>query len=183
MLSKNSKSELLEEFEKVKRDKNSKITKDIEAVVILSGESGDPDYQTKLHDTEERTQFAIQIFKKIKKLGGSPILVLNGTNAQNNLMAKIAKSYGVKKNLTIKNPPVPRVSTLTQFQGLKNLRFAKIAIVTHAYHNPRVKRYTKKYLPKNCQSQLFLLDRDKISRNQIQQEFEKILRYSRKGDI
>lgn len=183
MLSKNSKSELLEEFEKVKKGKNLKITKDFEAVVVLSGESGDPAYPTKLKDTEERIQAGIEIFKKIQKLGGNPTLVLNGTDAQNELMKKNAKKEKVDNLQLIKNPPIPNVSTLTQFQGMKSLFFKKIALVTHAYHGPRVKRYAKKYLPKNCQYQFFLLDRDKISQNLIREEIEKILKYSQKGGI
>lgn len=178
-----SKKQLQGEFEKVKKEKNPKITKDFEAVVILSGESGDPANPTNLDDTEERTQAGIEIFKKIKKLGSNPTLILNGTDAQNGLMEKNAKKEKVDNLQLIKNLPVPNISTLTQFQGLKNKFFKKIVIVTHAYHGPRVKKYAKKYLPKNCRYQLFLLDRDKISQNLIREEIEKILRYSQKGDL
>lgn len=177
MSSTNLKSKLFKEFKELEKGKNPEITADIEAVVVLSGESGDPENPTKLKDTEERIQLGIKIFKKVRELGGNPTLILNGTGTQNILMTKIAEKEKVEKILTIKNPSVPAASTLTQFQGLKNLHFAKIALVTHAYHSPRVKRYAAKYLSKDCVFHIFLLDRDKMTQTQITEEIEKIIKY------
>ena len=95
---KNIKSKLLSEFREIAKEKNPKVTANIEAVVVLSGESGDPDLETNLTDTEERTEEGVRIFKKIKKVGGNPVLVITGTHFQNKLMLKLAKKAGIKKN-------------------------------------------------------------------------------------
>ena len=95
---KNTKSKLLSEFREIAKEKNPKVTANIEAVVVLSGESGDPDLETNLTDTEERTKESLRIIEEIKKRRGSPVLILTGTNAQNKLMLKLAKKAGIKKN-------------------------------------------------------------------------------------
>lgn len=175
---------LLAEFETIKKGKNPKITADMEAVVVLSGESGDPDLTTELHDTEERMLAGIKIFKAVSKSGGNPVLILTGTSAQNKLMKQLAHQQNIKNIFTLKNiPPVPAVSTYDQFRELGKLPFKKIGIVTHAYHGPRSRRYAKKYLPRGCQSELLLIGRDKIDSNQIQEETKKIIKYGLKGDL
>ena len=181
---KNTKSKLLSEFREIAKEKNPKVTANIEAVVVLSGESGDPDLETNLTDTEERTKEGLRIIEEIKKRRGSPVLILTGTNAQNKLMLKLAKKAGIKKIEMLKNiPRVPLASTFDQFKQLKKTNFKKIAIVTHAYHGPRVLRYTTKYLVKNFQFYLFLIERNKMTCDLIDEEVEKIIKYSKQGYI
>src|SRR3990167_10547475 len=164
---------LIDEFNKVKLEKNPKVTQDIEAVVVLSGESRDPAVKTDLHDTEERLAEGIRIYKKIQELGGSTTLILNGTDPQNIFMEKEARKKGIVKIITIKNPPFPIASTKTQILGIKNLQYKNVIIITHAYHGPRAFRYAIKYLDKNCEFRLFLLCRDKIEKKQLQEEIKK----------
>lgn len=184
MPSTNIRSKLLLEFREVAREKNPIVTADIEAVVVLSGESGDPNHKTNLTDTEERTKEGLRIFKEIKKIGGNPVLILTGTHAQNKLMLKLAKKEGIKKIKMLENIPlVPLASTFDQFRELKKIHFKKIAIVTHAYHGPRVLRYATEYLVKNCQFYLFLISRNKMINDLIDEEVEKIIKYSKKGYI
>lgn len=181
---KNIKSKLLLEFRESARGKNPKVIADIEAVVVLSGESGDPALATDLQDTQERTLAGIKIYKAVSKAGGNPMLVLTGTNSQNKLMLKLAKEKGITKITMLENiPPVPLASTFDQFRQLKKMQFKKIAIVTHAYHGPRVLRYAKKYLAKNCQFYLFLIGRGKMTNDFIEEEVAKIVKYSKKGHI
>lgn len=180
----NIKSKLLAEFRAISKGKNPKITTDIEAVVVLSGESGDPDFKTNLNDTEERTRTGVKIIETIKKRGGNPVLIITGTPAQNKFMFKLAKNAGIKKIKNLKNiPSVPLGSTLDQFKELIKLDLKKIAIVTHAYHGPRVLRYAAKYLDKNCQFYLFLLARNAMTGNLTEEEIKKIIRYSNQGYI
>lgn len=183
MLSADLQKRLEKEFDEVKKGTNTKITSDIEAVVVLSGESRDPAIKTTFHDTEERLEEGIKIYKKIQALGGSPTLVLNGTDPQNIFMENESRQQKVDKIITVKNPPFPLASTKTQFEGLQDLDFEKIAIVTHAYHGPRTFRYAKKMLPNNYGFNLFLIARDKIDQSQIQKEIKKITEYASKRDI
>jgi len=183
MLSADLQKKLMDEFDVVEKGRNPKITSDIEAIVVLSGESLDPAIKTDLHDTEERLAEGIRIYQGIQKLEGSPILVLNGTDPQNIFMEAEAKRRAVDKVMIVKNPSYPAASTKTQIEGLKKLKFKKIAIVTHAYHGPRVLRYARKFFLNNCKFTLFLIARDKINKNQVQQEIEKIIEYASKGDI
>lgn len=183
MSSSDSKSRLSLEFAEVAQGKNPEITADIEAVVVLSGESRDPAIKTKLYDTEERLAEGIRIYKEVERLGGSPTLVLNGTDSQNIFMSGKSRENGVTKMETIKNPPVPEASTKTQLEGIRNLNFKMVALVTHAYHGPRTFRCINKYLPKKSPVKLFLIGRDKINRSGIQEEIKKIIEYTSKGDI
>ena len=80
-------------------------------------------------------------------------------------------------------PRVPLASTFDQFKELKKTNLKKIAIVTHAYHGPRVLRYATKYLAKNCQFYLFLIGRNKMTDDLIDEEVEKIIKYTKQGFI
>lgn len=171
------KNKLLEEFIQLQKEKNPKITSDIEAVVVLSGESRDPALNTDLKDTEERLAEGIKIYKEIKALGGFPTLILNGTDPQNIFMENEAKENVIHKLMIIKNPRYPRASTDTQMKGLTNLNFKKIAIVTHAWHGVRVRLNAIKRLPKDISFNLFLLSRNNINDADIEMEIEKIQRY------
>lgn len=168
---------LRKEFEEVKKGINPKVTSEVEAVVVLSGESGGSTPGIFLKDTEKRTNYGIGMYKKIKKMGANPVLVLNGTDSQNRLMQKMAKEAGVEKTKLIKNPDYPKASTDTQLAGVANLNFQKIAIITHAWHGVRVKINAEKILPKKMSFYLFLMDREKISKEDIDTEVEKIQKY------
>lgn len=170
-------SNLRAEFEKVKKGNNPDISLDIDAVVVLSGESAGSSPGIYESDTEERVTFAVSIYREIEKLGGFPQLVLNGTKFQNKAIKKIAELSGVKNIMFIENPPFPKASTDTQIQGLAKLNFKKIAIVTHAYHGPRARITVLKWLPKKVFFDLFLLDRKNMKADDIEREIEKIKRY------
>lgn len=172
-----NKKALLEEFNLIRTGKDPELSSDFEAVVILSGESLDSNIKTDLHDTEERTFYAIKIFKKILDNGGSPTFVVNGTDNQNTLIANIAKKNGISKVLLVKNPKVPFASTETQAYGFLKLRFKKIAVVTHAYHGARTRLHLIKNLPRNVKFKLFLYDRREMKVEDINREIEKINRY------
>jgi hypothetical protein len=174
---KNVKSKLLLEFKQVTKEKDPKVFSAIEAVVILSGESAGAVAGNRIGDTEQRTNYAIKIFKQIKALGGFPTLVLNGTDVQNKLMAKLARRAGVFNIVYIKNPPFPRASTDTQMKGLAKLNFKKVAIITHGRHSLRANMTALKRLPKNTAFSLFLVDRKKMDQNDINEEIEKIIKY------
>lgn len=176
MLSSNLYKGLIREFNKVERGENPQVTGNIEAVVVLSGESQDPAIKTTWHDTEERLAEGIAIYKQVVNLGGSPTLILNGTNPQNAFMEKEAKLREIGKIMTIKNPPYPMASTKTQFQGLSGLGFHKMIIIIHADYGPRTMRYIDKFL-KDIDVKLFLIGRDKMKKSEMQVEIEKILEY------
>jgi len=167
---------LTDEFDKVKLEKNPKVTQDIEAVVVLSGESQDPAIKTGLHDNEERLAEGIRIYKKVVDLGGFPTLILNGTHPQNAFMEEESRKQKIDKIIAVKNPPYPKASTKTQIQGIMNLSFKKMAIVTHAYHGPRSRRYTNKFLS-GRDAPLFLVNRNKMSKGEIKIEMQKIKEY------
>lgn len=177
MLSKDIKDKITKEFRDLENGDNPQVTADIEAVVVLSGESGDPANKTDLLDTQERCEYGIEVYKKIKTAGGRPLLVLNGTEPQNKLMAKIAKQNEVFDSITIINPAFPRASTLTQFKRMKKFGFKKIAVITHAYHAVRVKFTSKSVLPRECTVLLFLLGRKAIDEDIKSTEMKKIERY------
>jgi hypothetical protein len=164
------------EFESVRKGKNPEIASDIEAIVVLSGESGDFELETELHDTEERTRYATKIFKKISRLGGSPVLIVDGTDSQNLMMEKMARKAGILSVTQIINPPVPIASTLTQFEGLQKLKFRKLVLITEGYHAPRVLRYAKQYLSNNIKFQLFVIHRNFDKKMQAE-EIKKIKTY------
>lgn len=167
----------LKAFNNIKKTKDPKISPDIDAVVVLSGESGGSVPGTYQHDTQERVNFGIALFKKIEKLGRSPTFILSGTNHQNILMKKMAKNAGINKIVLIKNLPYPFASTDTQIKGLAKLHFTKLAIVTHAWHGVRTKLTAEKRLPRNVFFQLFLLERNKINNSDLESEIGKIQKY------
>jgi len=68
MLSADLQKKLMDEFDVVEKGRNPKITSDIEAIVVLSGESLDPAIKTDLHDTEERLAEGIRIYQGIQFL-------------------------------------------------------------------------------------------------------------------
>ncbi len=176
MLSRNLKNKFRLEYDKIRQEKDPEITTDIEAVVVLSGESQDPAIMTKWHDTEDRTSFGIEIYKKVIKLGGLCKLLLNGTDIQNLMMQKIAKDADVENMVLVKNPPFPIASTKTQLQALAKLNYKNIAIVTHSYHAPRVALTAAKITPKISIS-MFLLGRKDIKKGEIEREINKIKMY------
>lgn len=177
MSSKNIKSRLLSEFRQIAKGKDPKVSSAIEAVIILSGESGGAVLGNRVGDTEQRTNYAIKIFKQIKASGGVPTLVINGNDVQNKLMARLAKRSGVAEIVYIKNPSYPRASTDTQMKGLAKLNFKKVAIVTHAWHGCRTKMTALKRLPKNIFFNLFLVNRKNMDQNDIDEEIEKMSKY------
>ncbi len=177
MSSSDLKSKLSLEFEEVVQGKNPEITADIEAIVVLSGESRDPAIKTKLYDTEERLAEGIRIYKEVEWLGGSPILVLNGTDPQNVFMEDESRKNGILRIKTIKNPSVPSASTDTQLKGLQKFNFRKVAIVTHAYHGVRTRMNALKRLPNSMNFELFLLNRGGVKDEDIEMEIEKIKKY------
>jgi|SRR3990167_2422655 len=176
MLSADLQKKLEEEFNEVKKGTNPEITSNIDAVVVLSGESRDPEIKTNLRDTEERLAEGIRIYKKIKKLGGSPTLILNGTDPQNAFMEEESRKQGIHRVIIIKNPPYPLASTKTQVEGIKDFKFKKMAIITHAYHGPRSRRYINKFLS-GQDAPLFLVNRNKMSKGEIKIEMQKIKEY------
>lgn len=164
------------EFESVKAAKNPKITADIEAVVVLSGESGDPITENDSFDTEERMRLGMRIYKKIHQFGGKTELIVTGTEHQNHMMSRLARRNGIRQVTFLKGiPPAPFASTLDQFKQLKTDKNI-LAIVTHAYHAPRVSRYINQYLPQK-EIKLYLIKRRGITKNQISEELNKIEQY------
>ena len=180
---KNTRSKLLAEFKTIEKGKNPRLDRSIEAIVVLSGESLDPKIKTDLLDTETRLLAGIKIYRKIEKLGGKPVLVINGTDDQNRTMVNVAKESGITNIEQVKNPPYPKASTLTQIKGLRSLNFKKILLVNHAEGGPRTARYTKKLLQNSCKCELYLINRKRMSREQIDEEIGKIIKYSVEGDL
>jgi len=66
MLSADLQKKLMDEFDVVEKGRNPKITSDIEAIVVLSGESLDPAIKTDLHDTEERLAEGFRSLKALQ---------------------------------------------------------------------------------------------------------------------
>lgn len=184
MLSKNIKSKLLKEFADIQNSVNAPVSKDIDAVVVLSGESADPQTENDSFDTQQRTIEGIKIYKEIKKMGGKPTLVLTGTMPQNKIMIDLAFMHGVKRIEKLTGiPRPPLASTLIQFKQLRTLKVKSAVIVTHATHGPRVSRYAVKYWNHNSRFQLYLLNRRPMRGSLIKSEVKKIEIYSNKGDI
>src|SRR3989344_205187 len=101
-------SKIRAEFESIKKGKNPKITADIEAVVVLSGESGDPITENGSYDTQERMRLGVKIFKTIQQIGGRPALIVAGTEHQNRMMLKLARRKGIGRVTTLRGiPPAP----------------------------------------------------------------------------
>src|SRR3989344_2330215 len=176
-------SKIRAEFESVKKGKNPKITSDIEAVVVLSGESGDPITEDGSFDTQERMRLGVKIYKTIQQIGGKPELIVAGTEHQNQLTLKLAKKNGIEQASIVKGiPPAPYASTLDQFKQLKTDR-KHLAIVTHAIHGPRTLRYAIKYLLKNTEFKIFLIGRRSMEKSAIDSELSKIQTYAGKEDI
>lgn len=173
-------NKLLSEYKEIENGKNPAVTADIDAVVVLSGESAGVVPSIYKNDTEERTETGIEIYKQIEKLGGKCHLLIDGTDVQNKKMSAMAKAAGVGNILPVLNPPYPAASTETQFRGLLNLNFKKLAIVTHAYHGVRAKLAAAKYLPGDVSFELFLIGRGEMIKEQKENEIKKIQKYFNK---
>lgn len=165
------------EFDRIKKGRDPNITPDIEAVVVLSGESADPLLKTPLKDTEARTLKGVKVFQRITRIGGSPTLVLNGTKSQIKVMRRIAKAKGINNIDYIINPDVPFASTFTQIEGMRKLNYKKIAIATHAFHAMRTTINARAIFHPSVYFELFLIGRNEMSSMNVKNEVKKIQRY------
>jgi len=184
MLSENIKSKLLKEFKVLKGFKNPRVSKEIDAVVVLTGDSTDPLTEDGSFDTQKRLKTGLRIYRRIEKLGGRPTLILTGTKPQNEIMLEIVKKNKIDRVIKLPNiPRPPLASTLIQIKQLKKLKNKNMMIVTHAVHGPRTYRYVLKHLSSKSKFALFLIDREAMKTSQIKSETERIYAYSKKGDL
>src|SRR3989344_6691024 len=184
MLSENIKSKLLKEFKVLKGFKNPRVSKEIDAVVVLTVDSTDPLTEDGSFDTQKRLKTGLRIYRRIEKLGGRPTLILTGTKPQNEIMLEIVKKNKIDRVIKLPNiPRPPLASTLIQIKQLKKLKNKNMMIVTHAVHGPRTYRYVLKHLSSKSKFALFLIDREAMKTSQIKSETERIYAYSKKGDL
>lgn len=170
-------NKILSEYKEIENGKNPAVSAEIDAIIVLSGESAGAVSSIYKNDTEERIEIGIDIYNQVEKLGGKCHLLIDGTDVQNKKMDYMAKAAGVGNILPVLNPPYPVASTETQFRGLLNLHYKKLAIVTHAYHGVRAKLAAKKYLPGDVSFELFLIGRGKMTKEQKESEIKKIQKY------
>lgn len=163
---------LLQEFKYLK---NEKIKEDIDAVVVLSAEEVEI-----MGENKERITVGLKL--ALKK---SIPLIFLGTKTHNKFLKKYINGKNIGNQIYY---PVLRINatTKTQIQDLslflEKHPFKSLQIVSHIYHLPRIKRYCKKYL---CNTRIYFYGIGNINEQsqQIFKEVEKIIQYSKKGDL
>jgi len=168
------KSKLKKEFDSLENQKN-RVKKNAEAVVILAAEEEDIVGQNK-----ERIDKGLKI---ISTFECKPLLIYLGTQNHN----KSASIYIRSKDITYKQiKSRNQANTKDQIIDLrrysKNHEIASITIVSHIYHIPRIKRYCKILIPK-VNITFWKIGKIKDYKRQVNEEIEKILEYSKKGDL
>lgn len=166
-----------------------RLTKPIDAVIVLSGDVDDSSGSLRVHteENEARLQYGLQVAQRMGTL-----LFLNATQEQLPLMRRSAIKNGFPAGRIVLMPcgVIGRASTLTQFQAWnKNPRTPKFLhplFVTSWYHAPRVARTAAKLLPKFQHPiirGILAQPRGFASRTLISKELSKIIKYVQAGDI
>ena len=168
------KNKLKKEFASLENQKN-KVSKIAEAVVILAAEEEDIVGQNK-----ERIDEGLKI---ISILDNKPLLIYLGTQNHN----KSASIYLRSKDITPKliesrNQANTKDQIIDLGNYLKNQEMASITIVSHIYHIPRIKRYCKMIIP-NVNVMFWKIGKMVDFKKEINQEIEKIIEYSKQGDL
>lgn len=171
------KHELKSEFTKVKRPLSANLTK-YKAVVVYCAEDVEVSNENK-----ERIIQGVNLMKKISK---SAIFIYLGSKYHNN---SLKKYLNYKKHAFIVHFPVTRkhVSSYAQTKYLQSFlersSLTNFIVVTHAYHVPRLNRYLVKYLDKKYNYIFWPVGRINKQLTSVDNEINKIIKYSAKGDL
>ncbi len=146
-----------------------------DAIVVLCAE--EPEVKG---ENRERIRAGINIAKKSK----IPYFIFMGTKVHNQHVAKYLKSKNIQAIF-----PTQRIQNSTRTQiidianYLKKNPLANILIISHAYHIPRVKLYSEKYLQKKVDYDFWPIGRLQDQKEQLEKEMKKIKKYQSLGHL
>lgn len=207
---------LQQEMNALKGTKNPEVDPAIDYLIVLSGANSYLQKSSKHSldsaDDYNRMQLALQTAKKIAALRAKiglgvvgpavfeqygPYIVYNGSESQNRDL-KCALEQGLmgypKDKFLILKTSEQEMNTKGQFQSLKlhlKIENTAVAIVTHAYHFPRISRMLSETAPlypfgHNVKKYAFLVDREFSSKGidvHVNKEIQNIPIYQEKGDL
>ncbi len=146
-------------------------------------------------DTRRRLEGGMHLAKRVSRMKGGtlPTIYISGYNEHNRNLRKwrtesfFEKNYSFPRNSLMVGPLERILHTGDQFK-LFPRKFLKgnkkIAIVTDAYHIPRVERYVERFFPQERERFVFYpVPSTTPSAVQIRKEVQSIIKYSRKGII
>lgn len=168
------KNRLQSEF--LKLDKTKNVIKRLpNVIIVLAAEEINVSGENK-----QRIDVGVRL---VKKLNNMPSFVYIGTKAHNEHVRKYLK---LRKINFILISGENDQNTKDQIVGigvyLKSHFSRSIIIVSHIYHIPRIKRYCKIYLP-NVNILFWKIGKLSNFDNKVKEEIEKIIEYSKKGDL
>ncbi|KKQ18167.1 MAG: hypothetical protein US31_C0008G0010 [Berkelbacteria bacterium GW2011_GWA1_36_9] len=168
------KDKLKKEFTALDR-KSRNLGKNVPAMVVLAAE------ETSVRgENKERIDEGIKI---VNKLRNNPILLYLGTQRHNLKAKSYLDAKNVQFDLISSHFPA---NTKNQIVDLKNYlekhQVSSVIIVSHIYHIPRIKRYCKMLIPK-INITFWKIGKMKDYKRQVNEEIEKIIEYSKKGDL
>ena len=168
------KSKLKKEFDSLDKNKG-KFHSKTNAVVILAAK------ETEI--TGENKERLDEGFKLSRKLKTKPTFLFLGIKEHNQNAASYINSRNVKFEL-IENPN--QANTKDQIVDLKNYlekhSIRSIILVSHIYHIPRIKRYCKILISK-INMTFWKIGKIEDYKRQVNEEIEKIIEYSKQGDL
>ena len=168
------KTKLKKEFSFLEKQKKE-LNKKIGAVIILAAEEIDLKGKNR-----ERIDEGLKI---ISVLCNKPLLIYLGTQNHN----KSASIYLKSKDITFKLiESHSQANTKDQIVDLqkyfKKSPVKTIIIASHIYHIPRIKRYCRMIIPK-VNVMFWKIGKITDFKKEAAEEIEKIIEYSKKGDL
>lgn len=130
----------------------------------------------------ERIKTGLDIAKKAK----AAYFIFLGTKSHNQTLEKYLRKSANKLKIIY---PTNRkeASTRTQIKDLSNFLkknpLGKLLIVSHTYHIPRIKLYSKKYLSNKTAYSFWPVGEIENQKKQVVREMKKIIRYKSLGHL
>jgi len=123
--------------------------------------------------------------RAIKSLVFQPSYIFLGTKLHNESLKEYLKGKSPFKVHYINS--VDNASTKDQILDLVKFlsenRFGNLLIISHTYHIPRVRRYSKFYLPKYIKLSFLPVGRIENQKTAVESEIKKIIEYAALGDL
>ena len=168
------KNKLKKEFTSLENQKN-KVSENAEAVVILAAE--ETDVKTK---NKERIDEGLKI---ISILDSKPLLIYLGTQDHNKSALIYLRQKDIAPKLIESHSQANTKDQIVDLQEyLKKYPLESIIIVSHIYHVPRIKRYCKILIP-GGDITFWGIGRIENYKKEVNKEIEKIIAYSKNGDL
>lgn len=152
------------------------VSQKFDFTVVFSAEENDISGENKT-----RLMQGLKLSKKETRL------IYLGTKTHNQNVKVFLREKHPK---TLISYPVKRqeASTKTQVKDLAKFLKEKgadlqILMVSHSYHIPRIKRYCKKYMPRETNIIFFGIGKITAQKKQVNIEIKKIINYAKKGDL